>query len=132
MIIEELELKMGGYVMFTLLLIPAIMIFFGLLWRKHSPKTIGLSYGYRTTWSMKSQDTWDFAHKFTAKIWLYLGLILSILSIALIFVFRKYNKNVIDEINVITIIVQVICLCLPVIPTEIALRKRFDINGLKK
>ena len=31
------------------------------------PKKINMTYGYRTTRSMKSQSAWDFAQKYSAK-----------------------------------------------------------------
>lgn len=39
------------------LLIPAVMIVAGFLMWKHPPKKINGFYGYRTTRSMKNQDT---------------------------------------------------------------------------
>jgi hypothetical protein len=40
------------------LLIPAIMLGSGKLFSKNSPKDINWIIGYRTTMSMKNEDTW--------------------------------------------------------------------------
>ena len=47
----------------TNLIIPIIMLAFGLISRYRPPKNINGVYGYRTTRSMKSQATWDYAHQ---------------------------------------------------------------------
>lgn len=116
----------------ALMLMPATMIGFGLLWRKNPPGKINMAYGYRTTWSMKSQETWDFAHKYAAKIWLNTGIPLAVISIALLLVFRNADKDKLGQVVTIINAVQVIGLLLPIAPTEIALRNRFDKNGRRK
>ena len=44
------------------LLIPAVMLFFGQRFLNKPPKKINSLYGYRTSRSMKNQQTWDCAH----------------------------------------------------------------------
>ena len=44
------------------LLIPAILLSAGKLFLKKAPKDINWIFGYRTTMSMKNEDTWAFAH----------------------------------------------------------------------
>lgn len=58
------------------LLCPLLMLGFGLISRKHPPKTINCWYGYRTARSMKSQAAWDFAHRYCGRLWTWLGAIL--------------------------------------------------------
>lgn len=117
------------FFLIVLLLIPAIMIGLGLTWRVNPPKAINMIHGYRTTRSMKSQETWDFAHRYVGTIWLYAGIPLCIISIVLLVSFRNYDKDVFVGIVLIITIVQFVGLCLPIVPTEIALKKRFDKNG---
>ena len=114
------------------LLIPCTMIGLGKLFLNKAPKNINYTFGYRTTMSMKNQDTWQFAHKFCGKLWFRLGLILLPLSIIpLLFVLGK-------EIETIATVGTVICFAqiVPpvgsIIPTEIALKKVFDKNGKRK
>jgi len=57
------------YLLFILLL-PVTMIYFGLRWLKNPSKSINPVWGYKTTWSMKTQDTWDYAHRYAGRIWL--------------------------------------------------------------
>ena len=45
----------------TVLLIPFLMISFGGLFSRSAPKEINSAFGYRTSMSMKNEDTWKFA-----------------------------------------------------------------------
>lgn len=65
-----------GFWLFMLimnLLIPFSMIGFGRYFLKNAPKEINAIFGYRTTMSMKNNDTWEFAHKYCGKIWYICG-----------------------------------------------------------
>jgi uncharacterized membrane protein len=113
----------------VVLLTPTTMIVFGLLWQKNPPKAINSEYGYRTTWSMKSKKTWDFAHRYAGIIWVFTGIPLCIISIALLCILRGSDVDSLGGDVAIITIIQVLGFFLPVVPTEIALRKRFDKNG---
>jgi hypothetical protein len=78
---------------------------------------------------MKSQETWDFAHSYIARIWLYSGVPLALLPFILLVKFSNYTKDILDNIMTGTMIIQVLCLILAILPTEIALRKSFDEKG---
>ena len=56
------------------LLIPFTMIGFGKMFLKKAPDQINYVFGYRTSMSMKNQDTWVFAHHYCGKIWYICGL----------------------------------------------------------
>ena len=74
-----------GYWLFMLgvcLVIPLTMIVFGRHFMHTPPKEINGSYGYRTSMSMKSRETWDFAHRYFGRLWFILGLMLLPLSAA--------------------------------------------------
>lgn len=108
--------------MALLLLIPLIMTFFGFLLYKHPPQKINSIYGYRTKSSMKSQETWIFSNKYFGRIWYYLGLIISLLILFIIIFLRpKIFPN--EEITNIIISIELIFLFLPIIFTEIKLKK---------
>ena len=49
----------------------------GVIMWNFPPKKINRLYGYRTKNSMKSQETWDFAQKFSASQMIKLGLLLA-------------------------------------------------------
>ena len=55
------------------LLLPFTMIGFGRYFMKKAPKEINSLFGYRTSMSMKNKDTWEFAHKYSGKVWYVCG-----------------------------------------------------------
>ena len=109
-------------------LIPIIMILFGALWMKFPPKSVNWIYGYRTSMSMKNQETWEFAHSYHSKVWFCCGIVLLIISPIIMLLFR----NNYEKISTWIIYIQLAILILSLVPTEIALRKRFDKDGRPK
>ena len=61
--------------LFTLMT-PAMMIGFGRSFFKRPPRDINATFGYRTTMSMKNQETWQLAHRVCGRYWFICGLIL--------------------------------------------------------
>ena len=125
---------MGFWIFMLLmdLLIPLTMIGFGKFFLTKVPKNINAVFGYRTTMSMKNRDTWEYAHKYCGKLWFRCGLVLLPLSvIPLIFVL----DGSIDEIGIVGGVVSAIQL-VPfvgsIFPTEAALKRTFDKNGLRR
>ena len=116
------------------LLIPLVMIIFGRVFEKKPPK-IGISkfaFGYRSIMSMRNADTWEYAHRFFGKLWFRFGIAVGVISIiALLFVIGK-DKDTVGFAGLIICYVQMAVMLIPVIPTEISLRKRFDKNGNRK
>jgi len=102
------------------------MIVCGMLWRKNPPKTINKVYGYRTTRSMKSKESWDFAHKYFGRIWFKLGLVLAVFTVIILFMFKNSSDNTLVIAVVILMIIQMIALIVPIIPTEMALKRKFE------
>lgn len=112
-------------------MIPATMLFFGIVFKKHGPKDINGIYGYRTSMSMKNKETWEFAHQYCGKLWIKLGfimLIVTIIASALVFMF----DDVQGIIEVVLVTIQTIVLIASIFPVESALKKNFDKNGNRK
>lgn len=106
-------------------LIPIMMITFGLLWKNNPPGSINWVYGYRSSMSMKNADTWKFAHMHNAKIWRWSGGIWLVISIIPMFLFKDDYEKVSEWVNIIGLLLILVSL----IPTEIALRRKFDKKG---
>ena len=119
-----------GYLMlFSVLITPVIMLGFGLVFLKDPPKSINAAYGDRTKRSMRSQDTWDFAHHYFGKLWLVCGLVSIPFSLVPILLVVGESKRVISITGLIVLGIQVIVLLATFIPTERALKKHFDEFG---
>lgn len=111
-----------------LLLTPAIMVGFGALFARKPPKHINGLYGYRTTRSMKNEQTWDFAHRYIGKLWFRIGLALGVATIPLLIVF-SFDEQVMSIFSLVWIAVEMVVLMLPIWPTERALKQHFDKDG---
>lgn len=111
------------------MMMPILMILIGLLWKKHPPKQINSFYGYRTAWSMQSQEAWDFAHAYHAKTWMFWGISLLIFSLAaMILIYRKENYEIYD---LVIVGMQMVVMLVSIVPTELALKKKYG-SGLPK
>lgn len=108
------------------LLVPAVMLYFGWRFLKKPPKHINSFYGYRTSRSMKNQQTWDFAHQVCGRLWFRWGLVL--LPLSLLAMLLVMGKDV-EELGLWLIgvtVIQVVVLLGSIVPVERALKKNFD------
>lgn len=120
------------FIIIMLLFIPITMIGFGRYFIKLAPKEINMVFGYRTTMSMKNKETWQFAHNYCGKLWYNLGRILVPLStLPMLFVIGK-DKDTIGYFSLIFLGIQMVCLIGSIFPTERALKKTFDKNGIRR
>lgn len=125
---------MGFWIFMLLvdLLTPFIMIGFGRYFLKNAPKEINIVFGYRTAMSMKSKETWEFAHKYCGKIWYVSGLIMLPVTVLLLLLTIGKSENCVGTVGGIICMVQLIPLIGSIFPTEIALKKNFDTNGQRR
>jgi len=114
------------------LLIPFTMIGFGRYFLKKAPKDINMVFGYRTARSMKNKETWDFAHKYCGKIWYVCGLIMLPVTVLFLLLTIGKSENCVGTVGGIICMVQLIPLIGSIVPTEIALKKNFDINEKRR
>ena len=114
------------------LLVPITMILFGWIFIHRPPKKINSIYGYRTSRSMKNQDTWEFAHYYCGKLWGILGTIMFVITIVFqIFVLGK-EQECVGALGLLFVFIQMSVLILTVIPVQRALKHTFDENGNRK
>lgn len=114
------------------LLIPVLMIIFGRIMYKHAPKSINGVYGYRTSMSMKNEDTWKFAHDYCGKLWYKLGLIMLLPSVLVQLPFMKSSTDTVGNVTLVLESIQICVMIGSIVPTELALRKTFDKYGNRK
>ena len=120
------------YMLLTSLLIPVIMLVFGWIFRCQAPKKINVWYGYRTARSMKNEDTWVFAHQHIGRTWMLVGVVLLVVSvIPMIAVYGK-DDDTVGVVSLVLTVIQLIPLVVSLIPTERALKRTFDENGIRK
>ncbi|MBS9766814.1 MAG: SdpI family protein [Flavobacteriaceae bacterium] len=97
-----------------------IFILAGIIMWYFPPKKINNLYGYRTNSSMKSQERWDFAQKYSAKESIKLGALLAIVPLILLVVDIENFAGMWIGLGLL------ICVCIILIfRTEKALKQHF-------
>lgn len=114
------------------LLVPLSMTGLGMIWRTHPPKEIDGLSGYRTAMSVKSQETWIFANKYAANIWFFAGLTLTAVTILAMLLLRHLSSVRLGNAVLVIVFIQLMVMLLTLLPTEIALHRRFDRDGRRK
>ena len=114
------------------LLVPIIMIIAGASFLSSSPKQINYIVGYRTSMSMKKEETLRFAHNHCGKIWLWVGTAMIPLSIIPMLFVLKGSKDTVGNLGSVICIVQIAVIIISIFPVEAALRKKFDKDGNRK
>ena len=112
-------------------LIPLTMVGVGFFFAKGAPVGINPLIGYRTARSMKNRDTWEFAHRHCGRIWRRLGwAMLALTAITTAFLYNR-SEDEIGMIGTIVCAVQVAALVASIFPTELALRRTFNKDGMR-
>lgn len=121
-----------GFMLAMALLIPGTMWFFGGELEKKPPKEINPGYGYRTSRSMKSKLAWDFAQVYCGRLWRKCGkVLLPVSAVPMLFVLGK-DIGPAGMMCLVICSVQLVVMIGTIFPTEAALKKNFDENGLRK
>ena len=120
------------FMLLFVLMIPLTMIYFGRRFFKSPPKSINATFGYRTTMSMKNQETWKLAHTVCGRFWFRCGRILLPLSVVPMLLVIGRGTETVGYTGVIIVFIQLVPLLCVIPVTEHALRKNFDKNGVRK
>ena len=112
--------------------VPLIMIIFGNMFLKNPPKKPNWAFGYRTKFSVKSQETWDFSQNLIGKYWKTLGLVLLPLSNATLAIISGCDIDTIGKVVGVIEIVQCLFMIGATVAVSSKLKKVFDANGVRK
>ena len=114
------------------LLIPAIMLGAGKLFTKNTPKDINWIIGYRTTMSMKNEDTWAFAHKVAGAFWWKWGWVALVITVVGMLLLLDRSVELVSTAGCILMFAQLIPVIAVIPHTEKALHNTFDEDGKRK
>ncbi|MDO5100395.1 MAG: SdpI family protein [Eubacteriales bacterium] len=92
-------------------------------------KTIHNASGYRTSRSMKNQETWNFAQTHCAKTSLYMFFPALFLAIVIMPTVMSGSIDQIGWIGLAVTMIQMMSFVVIIVSTEGALRKTFDEGG---
>lgn len=112
--------------------VPIEMIIFGNMFLKNPPKEPNWAFGFRTKFSMKSQETWDFSQNLNGKYWKTLGLVLLPLSNAILAIMNGCDIDTIGKVVGVIEIVQCLFMLGSAVAVSAKLKKVFDANGVRK
>jgi uncharacterized membrane protein len=102
-----------------------IFVVTGFIILRYPPRKINIFYGYRSVSSMKTQERWDFAQKFSAKELIRGGLFLLVISVMLYFLEIRGNENVALIASLVFITLTAAYM---IFRTEKSIRKKFGKN----
>lgn len=111
------------------LLVPALMLYFGWRFLNKPPKNINSIYGYRTSRSMKNQQTWDFAHQVCGKLWFRVGAVMLPLSLLAMLPALGRDVEAVGTWCIPVVGVQLVVMVATIFPVEKALKRKFDKYG---
>ena len=93
---------------YSIFIIPLLMILSGYLMYKHPPKKINRLVGYRTSSSMENLENWKFSNQSCGKLWIKFGVIILIIDVLLLildcFNILKFTEDIIGIIVLLEII----------------------------
>ena len=111
------------------LLVPAVMLYFGWRFLNRPPQMINALYGYRTSRSMKNQQTWDYAHQVCGKLWFRAGAVMLPLSLLAMLSGLGKDTQALGIWLMGVVLVQVVVMIATIFPVEKALKRKFDKFG---
>jgi uncharacterized membrane protein len=108
-------------------LTPALIILLaGLIWRRFPPRKINYLYGYRTQKSMKNQQTWDFANRIGAVMFIITGIILVLIGVLVYWLAEPATAILISAVSMVAGLIAGVVIC------ERKLAQHFDEEGIPK
>ncbi len=110
-------------------LIGIIFFIIGVITQRFPPKHINSLYGYRTSSSMKNQQTWDEANRFSARWMTGCGIVLFIIGIALMLIVNTFvpSAKIRGEILAASLLISgIVPAILTLVVTEKHLNKNFN------
>ena len=114
------------YMLFLSILLPVTMLLIGMRFRKKCPRNINMVLGYRTRRSMKNKHTWEFAHAYCGRIWLYSGLILLPIALIVMLCVIGRDTDTVGWVGASLLAIPIMVMIGSVIATERALKKNFN------
>lgn len=114
------------------LLIPVIMLIAGKTFLRSAPKSINWMLGYRSTMSMKNEDTWAFAHQVAGAFWLKWGWIVLAATALIMLLLIGRSVDLVSIVGCVLLFLQLIPLIAVIPHTEKALKSTFDKDGIRK
>lgn len=110
--------------LYTIFIIPILIITVGYLMHRYPPKKINWFIGYRTRKSMKNEEYWKLANQYCGKMWVKIGLMMLVIALVLFVVFYLNIIDYTEDILTIIILIQTVIIILPIFLVEKKLKSK--------
>lgn len=97
-----------------------------IIFRVYTPTSINGTYGYRTRYSMKSQEVWEEGNRYSSNLMIGVGIVVTIAQVIFYFTLSASNQILVATLLLVVLLIAII----PI--TEAHLRKNFDEEGKYK
>ncbi len=115
-----------------LLVIPACATVLGYVCWRCPPKGPTWAFGFRSRRARASDESWQFAQALAGRIWFCLGLVLLVVALSVAMGLRGETIEADFRTAMICIVVEVVCILLSLVPTQVLLLRRFSRFGRPK
>lgn len=112
--------------------IPLLLIVIGKIFEKYPSKEPNIAIGFRTKLSMMNKETWDYAQRLFPKAWISLGRILLPLSLIILFLLYREDKDYTGNLALILMLVQVVLMLGSILYVNLKLKAAFNSDGSRK
>jgi len=116
----------------TSLIIPLVMLLTGLIFMKWAPRSVNTLFGYRTRRSMQNDDTWVFANRLMAHIWIHWSLSILAPTIIVMYIVLYFFPDYLGQFSIGLTLVQLVLMIASIYPIEKALKENFDEKGRRR
>jgi len=108
-----------------------ILLVAGIMLKTWPPDSINTTYGYRTPFSRKNQNTWDEGNRFCAIMMIIAGILSLIVAITVTVMYDKGISIFIQRevAGKVSMIFSLAVMFLGIFATEFHLKRMFDKNG---
>lgn len=110
-------------------IVPMLMFVCGCIFKRRAPKKINCIFGYRTSTSMINKETWEYEHACFGKVWYMCGGVFFLISMVAMICCYILNKEMIEIISIILIVVHCIAIFASIFAVERKLKRNFDKEG---
>ena len=117
------------YMLFLSILLPVTMLLIGMRFRKKCPRNINMVLGYRTRRSMKNKHTWEFAHAYCGRIWMWGGGVILPISLTSMLCVLGRDIDTVGYVGAALFVLPILTMIVSVFATEKALKRNFDSVG---
>lgn len=117
---------------FCTMVVSLVFLVGGYSLRKTAKRKINHIIGYRTSLSMKNEDTWAFANDELGKIWIKIGWFIVPFTILFNAVFAFVKLNCYEMVCVLFVISEIVVVFITIAIVESKMSRTFNRDGSRK